>query len=201
MEHRDKFLTVLVLALVGTLAGKGAWAGNSTGGHTAATPSAVTTPSDGGDESPAAEPMPFAGVEGLNNRLRQLEKNNVILTTEHNYLDLSDPSGNLIFKIGGGVQEDYRSYFQPGTSYFDYVPIGSAAYPEEGAAGAVTNKSTNTFLNRKTRLDLIAIFDHLVGFRYQAELGSTGYAIQDAYAFIKADPAFQFQAGDRKSVV
>jgi phosphate-selective porin OprO and OprP len=30
------------------------------------------------------------------------------------------------------------------------------------------------------------------------ELGSTGYAIQDAYAFIKADPAFQFQLGKFK---
>lgn len=195
MKSRKSVFALAVLVLVGILSSARSWAQDSTGGKTTA---AAGTPSGGDEAQPTPALTPFAGVEGLNNRLNQLEKSEVVLTTEHNYLDLSDPSGDVIFKIGGNVQEDYRSYFQPSTSYFDYVPIGSTDEPEEGAAGATTSKSTSTFLNRKTRLDLIAIFDHLVGFRYQAELGSTGYAIQDAYAFIKADPALQFQAGKFK---
>lgn len=154
------------------------------------------------DQGPAgavtAAATPATGLEGLNHRLSQLEGRSVVLTTEHNYLDLSDPQGDVIFKIGGVVQEDYRYYFQPNASYFNYVPIGSPTYPELGATGPVVNKSTSTFLDRKVRLDLVALFDHLVGLRYQAEFGSTGYAIQDAYAFLKADPAFQFQLGKFK---
>ncbi len=149
-----------------------------------------------------ATPVPalggVTGLEGLNNRLNLLEKQTVLLTVEHNYLDLSDPDGDVILKFGGVVQGDYRTYFTPATSYDDYLPIGSGTYPEEGATGATANKSTSTFLDRKVRLDVIAIFDHLVGLRYQAEFGSTGYAIQDAYAFIKADPALQFQLGKFK---
>ena len=148
--------------------------------------------------TPAPAVTPFTGLEGLNNRLSQLENKTVVLTVEHNYLDLSDPQGNVIFKIGGVVQEDYRSYFGPASNYYDFVPIGENPYFEEGATSPAVGKSTSTFLDRKVRLDLIAIFDHLVGLRYQAELGATGYAIQDAYAFIKADPALQVQLGKFK---
>jgi phosphate-selective porin OprO and OprP len=197
-----RFLVATVAFFVGLLGLAGAWAQDRGGDKPAVTLTAVSTPSGGDEAQPTPELTPFAGVEGLNNRLNQLEKSGVVLTTEHNYLDLSDPSGDVIFKIGGNLQEDYRSYFQPNSSYDDYLPIGGAGGAvtnyEEGATSPMVNKSTSTFLNRKTRLDLITIFDHLVGFRYQAELGSTGYAIQDAYAFIKADPALQFQAGQFK---
>lgn len=141
---------------------------------------------------------PASGLEGVNNHLAQLEKRTVVLSVEHDYLDLSDSEEDLILKIGGVVQEDYRAYFGPTSSYYDYVPIGQSPYFEQGATAPVVGKSTSTFLNRKTRLDLIAIFGHLVGLRYQAELGATGYAIQDAYVFVKAGQAFQFQAGKFK---
>ena len=105
------------------------------------------------------------------------------------------------------VQGDCRSYFEPSSSYDDYLPIGESAVVskgvtynnfEQGATAASVNKSSSTFLDRKVRLDLIALFDQIVGFRYQAELGATGYAIQDAYAFAKFDPAFQAQIGKFK---
>jgi phosphate-selective porin OprO/OprP len=137
-------------------------------------------------------------LEALNNRLNALEKGSVVLTTEHNYLDIGTKSGDIVLKIGAVVQGDYRSYFLPASSYDDYLPIGSTTYPEQGAAAAAVNKSSSTFLDRKVRLDLVALFDQTVGLRYQAEFGATGYAIQDAYAFVKADPAFQFQLGKFK---
>lgn len=146
-------------------------------------------------------PVPVAGFEGLNNHLNQLEKQALVVSMEHNYLDLSDSTGDVILKIGGVLQEDYRSYFGPASGYYDYVPIGQGPNFEEGAVAPVVGKSTSTFLNRKTRLDFVGLFDHLVGFRYQAEFGATGYAIQDAYAFIKTDPAFQFQGGKFKAPV
>jgi hypothetical protein len=43
----------------------------------------------------------------------------VVLTTEHNYLDFSDPTGNVVFKLGGVVQSDYRYFLGPNTQYFD----------------------------------------------------------------------------------
>ncbi len=198
MEKRKSVFALAVSVGAVILGSTGVWADNSTGGPNASTPTAATAPSGGNDESATPTVTPVAGLEGLNNHLALLEKQAVVLSVEHNYVDLSDSQGDVVLKIGGVVQEDYRDYFQPNSSYYDYVPIGSTAEPELGASGATTNKSASTFLNRKTRLDLIALFDHLVGFRYQAELGSTGYAIQDAYAFIKADPALQFQAGKFK---
>ena len=202
MKSRKLIFASAVLVSVGFLSLARSWAEESKGNKTDAAATVVATPSGGDDAQPTPELTPFAGVEGLNNRLNKLEKSTVVLTTEHNYLDFSDPSGDVIFKIGGVVQEDYRSYFGPSTSYDEYVPIGGSGGGvtnfEEGATSPTVNKSTSTFLNRKTRLDVIGLFDHLVGFRYQAELGATGYAIQDAYAFIKADPALQFQAGKFK---
>jgi phosphate-selective porin OprO/OprP len=137
-------------------------------------------------------------LEILNNRLNALEKGSVVLTTEHNYLDIGTKNGDIVLKIGGTVQGDYRSYFLPSTTYDDGLPVGSSTYPEEGATAAAVNKSSSTFLDRKVRLDLVALFDQVVGLRYQAEFGATGYAIQDAYAFVKADPGFQFQLGKFK---
>jgi phosphate-selective porin OprO and OprP len=124
-----------------------------------------------------------------------------LLSFEHNYLDISTPDGKFVFKLGGVVQADDRNYFKPATAYDDYLPLGSTPYPELGATGATANKSSDTFLDRKVRLDLWAVFDQLVGLRYQGEFGATGYAVQDAYAFIKADPAFQFQAGQFKTPI
>lgn len=198
MKSRKLIFASVVLVLAGILGSVRSWAEESKGDKTDAAATAVATPSGGDEAQPTPELTPFAGVEGLNNRLNKLEKSEVVLSTEHNYLDFSDPAGDVIFKIGGTVQEDYRNYFGPSSSYYDFVPLGQSPNFEEGATAPTVGKSTSTFLNRKTRLDTVAIFDHLVGFRYQVELGSTGYAIQDAYAFIKADPALQFQAGKFK---
>ncbi|HTA75722.1 MAG TPA: porin [bacterium] len=106
----------------------------------------------------------------------------VVITPEHNYLDFSSADGNTVFKLGGVVQSDYRYFLGPNTQYFD--PTGR-----------------DTFLIRKVRLDLVGYFDKFVGFRFQEELGATGVAVQDAYAFIKADPALQFQFGKSKEAI
>ncbi len=151
-------------------------------------------------DTPAA--VSASDIEALNNRLNALEKGSVVLSTEHNYLDIGTQKGDIVFKIGAVVQGDYRSYFYPASSYDENLPIGAAGGGvtnfEEGATAASVNKSSSTFLDRKVRLDLVALFDQTVGLRYQAEFGATGYAIQDAYAFVKADPAFQFQLGKFK---
>jgi phosphate-selective porin OprO/OprP len=147
-------------------------------------------------DNPSA--VSVSDLEALNNRLNAVEKSSVVLSTEHNYLDISTQKGDVVLKIGGTVQGDYRTYFLPSSTYDDSLPIGSATYPEEGATAAVVNKSSSTFLDRKVRLDLVALFDQVVGLRYQTEFGATGYAIQDAYAFVKADPALQFQLGKFK---
>src|ERR1700679_1144696 len=106
----------------------------------------------------------------------------VFTAVEHNYLDFLDNNGNVFLKLGGVVQGDYRYYFGPSSQYFD--PTGK-----------------DTFLIRKVRLDLVGYFDKNFGLRYQAEFAATGYAIQDAYVFIKTEPALQFQLGKFKTPV
>jgi phosphate-selective porin OprO and OprP len=106
----------------------------------------------------------------------------VFTAVEHNYLDFLDNNGNVFLKLGGVVQGDYRYYFGPSSQYFD--PTGK-----------------DTFLIRKVRLDLVGYFDKNFGLRYQAEFAATGYAIQDAYVFIKTEPFLQFQLGKFKTPV
>ncbi|HTC22438.1 MAG TPA: porin, partial [bacterium] len=185
MKSRKKYLGLLAALLAGVLGVNRSYAQDTTD-DTKDTAPAITT----------------SDLEILNNRLTALEKSSVVLSFEHNYLDLSTQKGDFVLKIGGVVQGDYRSYFEPATKYDDYLPIGESGGGtnnfEEGATAPAVNKSTSTFLDRKIRLDVVALFDNFVGLRYQAELGSTGYAIQDAYAFLKADPAIQFQLGKFK---
>src|SRR5580692_7781722 len=66
-------------------------------------------------------------IGALNNRLTDLEKSAVVLSTEHNYLDIATQKGDLVLKIGGVVQGDYRFYFAPRTTYASYLAIGSTA--------------------------------------------------------------------------
>src|ERR1035441_1744385 len=139
MKSRRNYWVVLSVAL-----------GIVLGGHQA---SAQDPVDEGKDIAPA---VTISDIEILNNRLNAVEKSSAVLSTEHNYLDIATQKGDVVFKIGGVVQGDYRSYFSPGTKYDDYLPIGSGSYPEEGAAGATTNKSTTTFLDRKVRLALVA---------------------------------------------
>ncbi len=181
MRSINKVLAVLAVAASCGWGGSRVWAQD--------------TAAEGKDAAPV---LTTSDLEIINNRLTALEKKSVVATFEHNYLDLSDPKGDFVLKIGGVVQGDYRYYFSPASSYDNYLPIGSGTYPELGATSGTVNKSSSTFLDRKVRLDLIGLFDQTGGFRFQPEFGATGYAIQDAYGFIKADPAFQAQLGKFK---
>ena len=192
MKFSKRILAVLTAGLL--VAGG---AGRALADDTASDASAKTSTATVVDtDSPTA--FTPSDLEIINNRLNSLEKSSVVLSSEHNYEDISTQKGDFVLKIGGVVQGDYRSYFEPKTTYDDYLNIGSATNPEEGAAGATANKSSSTFLDRKVRLDIVALFDQTVGLRYQSEFGSTGYAIQDAYAFLKLDTAFQAQLGKFK---
>ena len=64
----QRFLIAAVAFLIGYLGWTGAWAEEAAGDKAAATPTAVTTPSGGGEAQPAPALTSFAGVEGLNNR-------------------------------------------------------------------------------------------------------------------------------------
>jgi phosphate-selective porin OprO/OprP len=191
MKLSQKISAVLAAGILAVLGAGRAWADDTTA-DTSTTASTTTTDTD----APAA--ITTSDLEIINNRLGALEKNSVVLSTEHNYEDISTQKGDFVLKVGGTVQGDYRSYFEPRTTYDDFLPIGENPYYEEGATAASVNKSSSTFLDRKVRLDIVALFDQTVGFRFQNEFGSTAQAIQDAYAFLKLDPAFQAQVGQFK---
>lgn len=189
MKSRKKYLALLAVVFAGILAGGRVFAQDSAG-NTGNASSAGSVPD----------------LQTLSDEFNALSKASVVVSTEHNYLDLATPDKSIIFKVGGLVDGQYRNFFGSSQSNDLFLPIGESqtiagkTYNdyEEGATAASVNKSDDTFLDRRVRLDLIGLFDQVVGFRYQGEFGGSAYAVQDAYAFIKADPALQLQIGQFK---
>ncbi len=63
-----------------------------------------------GDQSAAAS---ASDIQDLNNRLNNLERGSVLLSIEHNYLDIGTSKGDVVLKIRGGRAGGLPVLFRP----------------------------------------------------------------------------------------
>lgn len=122
---------------------------------------------------------------------------NEYLNSDIRHFVFSDPTGNIVFRIGGYSESQFDYFFQPVGDYLldDYVkevsgPAGDVAVPAQ--------KDFNGFLARKEHLDFGAYFNKMFGASIAIENDSSDtleLTFYHAYVFAKIAPWLVITAG------